>query len=132
MRGFNPAREQLSSENRQMDSSSTSSLWLASETTVVFPPHMRNIKKMIKAKFPLFPGELVAIGYRVDAAPYCVAGVMDSKGELTKSWALDLPDGPVMMHDMALTEHYALIISAPLLFDPKEMVKSGSLPFKFV
>ncbi|GFR51519.1 hypothetical protein Agub_g13935 [Astrephomene gubernaculifera] len=74
-------------------------------------------------------GELLFIGYRFDANPYVSAGVMDEYGNLVRHWGVELPY-PVMMHDLAVTEHYVVLLHLPLCFDPQAMVKDRTVPFK--
>ncbi|KAL6562810.1 Dixin [Orobanche hederae] len=38
---------------------------------------------------------------------------------------------PIMMHDFAITENYAVFMDLPLFFRPKEMVKEKKLAFSF-
>ncbi|KAM3686142.1 hypothetical protein ACJW31_11G174800 [Castanea mollissima] len=38
---------------------------------------------------------------------------------------------PIMMHDFAITENYAIFMDLPLYFRPKEMVKGNKLIFTF-
>ncbi|KAG4981560.1 hypothetical protein JHK85_035518 [Glycine max] len=38
---------------------------------------------------------------------------------------------PIMMHDFAITENYAIFLDLPLIFRPKEMVKNKTLIFSF-
>ncbi|CAG9463470.1 unnamed protein product [Pedinophyceae sp. YPF-701] len=75
-------------------------------------------------------GECHFFGYRVDKAPFCVYGAMDAKGQLMFQAPVDIPRG-IMMHDFAITEHYAIFLDVPLEFEPRAMV-AGGLPFEFV
>ncbi|GIL78894.1 hypothetical protein Vretimale_112 [Volvox reticuliferus] len=74
-------------------------------------------------------GELLFIGYKLDSKPYLSAGIMDVYGNLVRQWNIDI-HRPVMMHDMAATEQYLVILDLPLCFDPEAMIKEKSLPFK--
>ena len=35
-----------------------------------------------------------------------------------------------MMHDFAITEHYAICMDHALIFDPKHMIKEKTVPFR--
>ena len=50
--------------------------------------------------------------------PYTHAGVIDKHGQLSKLWPLEL-DYPVVMHDMAATQKYIIVMHLPLCVDPK-------------
>ena len=76
-------------------------------------------------------GEMHFFGYNLRRAPHLTYGVLDAGGSLVKSIPIDLPHGPAMMHDMALTETYAVFLYMPLYFRPKEMVQGSGFPFVF-
>ncbi|QDZ22021.1 carotenoid cleavage dioxygenase [Chloropicon primus] len=76
-------------------------------------------------------GELHFFGYNLREAPHLNYGVLDRAGNLVRSIPIDLPHGPAMMHDMALTETYAVFLYMPLYFRPKEMVGGEGFPFVF-
>lgn len=70
---------------------------------------------------PPFPpasrsGELFFFGYSFEKAPYLTVGVMDAKGELVRQVPVDLP-WPAMMHDMALSKSYMVLLHLPLTVD---------------
>ncbi|GLI66025.1 hypothetical protein VaNZ11_009730 [Volvox africanus] len=75
-------------------------------------------------------GELLFIGYKIDAKPYLSAGIMDVYGNLVRQWNIHIPR-PVMMHDMGATERYLVLLDTPLCFDPEAMIKENTVPFKF-
>ena len=64
-------------------------------------------------------GELFFIGYQIDAKPPCChyAG-LDAAGGLAFDHKVDLQEG-VMMHDMAVTQDYGIIVDTPLVFRPE-------------
>lgn len=60
-------------------------------------------------------GELLFFNYSL-RAPYCHYGVVDAQGTLTHLQPVPLP-GPRLPHDMAFTEHYAILNDLPLFWD---------------
>ncbi len=61
-------------------------------------------------------GELFFFGYNFNKPPYLTVGVLDSKGELLRQVPVDLP-WPAMMHDMALSKSYIVLLHLPLTVD---------------
>lgn len=53
--------------------------------------------------------------------------MVSSNGSVKLDIDVPLPD-PVMMHDMAITEDYAIFLDFPMLFDPKVGTVSEALP----
>jgi carotenoid cleavage dioxygenase-like enzyme len=49
-------------------------------------------------------------------------------GELSPDVAVDV-QSPQMMHDFAVTEHYAVFLDHALVFDGEHMVRHGGMPF---
>eukprot|EP00928_Gymnodinium_smaydae_P007440 TRINITY_DN12670_c0_g2_i3.p1 TRINITY_DN12670_c0_g2~~TRINITY_DN12670_c0_g2_i3.p1 ORF type:complete len:508 (-),score=54.16 TRINITY_DN12670_c0_g2_i3:128-1609(-) len=73
-------------------------------------------------------GELVYFGYSL-MEPKIMYGVADAQG--SRTCRLEVPtrgNRPVMMHDMAITEHYSILMEFPLYFDMSLAVK-GAMPF---
>jgi carotenoid cleavage dioxygenase len=68
-------------------------------------------------------GEMLFFGYSA-APPYLRYHVVDAKGSLVHSVDLDLPV-PVMMHDFVVTEHYAVFIAPPAVFDIEALLGGG-------
>ncbi len=60
-------------------------------------------------------GEMLVFGYSL-FAPYLTYSVIDPNGAMAHHVAIDLP-APVMMHDMIMTEHYAVFLDSPYVFD---------------
>jgi carotenoid cleavage dioxygenase len=60
-------------------------------------------------------GEMLVFGYSL-FPPYLRYHVVDADGTLSHSIAIDLPN-PVMMHDMVMTEHHAVFLDSPMVFD---------------
>jgi len=76
-------------------------------------------------------GELHFFSYNIRSLPHLTYGVLDRNNRLTKSIPIELPNGPAMMHDMALTRTYAIFLYMPLFFRPKEMMGGHGFPFVF-
>ncbi|XP_020104799.1 carotenoid 9,10(9',10')-cleavage dioxygenase [Ananas comosus] len=75
-----------------------------------------------------FTDEMFTFGYS-HTPPYVTYRVITKDGVMLDPVPITIPD-PVMMHDFAITENYAIFMDLPLYFRPKEMVK-GKLIFTF-
>ncbi|KAL4198341.1 hypothetical protein AMTRI_Chr03g139740 [Amborella trichopoda] len=75
-----------------------------------------------------FTGEMFTFGYS-HTPPYVTYRVITKKGVMLDPVPITISD-PVMMHDFAITENYAIFMDLPLYFRPKDMVK-GKLVFTF-
>ena len=62
-------------------------------------------------------GELLFFNYGTNA-PYLHYGVVDAGNRLVHYVPIDLP-GPRLPHDMAFTEHYAILNDMPLFWEPE-------------
>jgi carotenoid cleavage dioxygenase len=62
-------------------------------------------------------GELFWFDYG-PTRPYLRYGVVGPEGRVTHQVEIDLP-GPRLPHDMAITEHYAILMDLPLIQDPQ-------------
>jgi carotenoid cleavage dioxygenase len=67
-------------------------------------------------------GELLFFNYRTEH-PYLHYGVVDARERLVHYVPIDLP-GPRLPHDMAYTEHYAILNDLPLFWEP-ELIERG-------
>ncbi|KAG5541575.1 hypothetical protein RHGRI_021419 [Rhododendron griersonianum] len=76
-----------------------------------------------------FTGEMFTFGYS-HAPPYITYRVISKDGFMQDPVPITIPE-PIMMHDFAITENYAIIMDLPLYFRPKEMVKDKKLIFTF-
>ncbi|XP_042484115.1 carotenoid 9,10(9',10')-cleavage dioxygenase 1 [Macadamia integrifolia] len=76
-----------------------------------------------------FTGEMFTFGYS-HTPPYCTYRVISKDGFMHDPIPITISD-PVMMHDFAITENYAIFMDLPLYFRPKEMVKDKKLIFSF-
>jgi len=73
-------------------------------------------------------GELLFFNYAT-TAPYFHFGTLDRNGTLTRYEPVDLP-GPRLPHDIAFTEHYAVLNDLPLFWEP-ELLKRGLYATRF-
>jgi len=73
-------------------------------------------------------GELLGFAYGFDH-PYVRYHVIGPDGALVRSAELDTA-GPTMMHDFAVTEHFAVFFDLPVLFR-MELAMDPSVPFPF-
>ncbi|EYU27047.1 hypothetical protein MIMGU_mgv1a004951mg [Erythranthe guttata] len=76
-----------------------------------------------------FTGEMFTFGY-AQAPPYVTYRVISKEGVMEDPVPITIAD-PVMMHDFAITENYAIFMDLPLYFKPKEMVKDNKFIFSF-
>ncbi|XP_049368763.1 carotenoid 9,10(9',10')-cleavage dioxygenase 1-like isoform X2 [Solanum verrucosum] len=74
-------------------------------------------------------GEMFTFGY-AHTPPYITYRVISKDGIMQDPVPITIPE-PIMMHDFAITENYAIIMDLPLCFRPKEMVKNNKLAFTF-
>nr|AFC90006.1 carotenoid cleavage dioxygenase 1 [Diospyros kaki] len=80
-------------------------------------------------KLDPFTGEMFTFGYST-TPPYITYRVISKDGFMHDPVPITLPE-PIMMHDFAITENYAIFMDLPLYFRPKEMVKENTLIFAF-
>ena len=73
-------------------------------------------------------GEFLFFDYQKEA-PYMHYGVVSADGKLNSRIPIALP-GPRLPHDMAFTEHYAILHDFPLTYD-MEALKTGRHKLKF-
>ncbi|KAK3223953.1 hypothetical protein Dsin_010978 [Dipteronia sinensis] len=91
--------------------------------------------KRLKHSFTAHPkvdpytGEMFTFGYAHEP-PYITYRVISKDGFMHDPVPITLP-APIMMHDFAITENYAIFMDLPLYFRPKEMVKENKLIFTF-
>ncbi|XP_012065572.1 carotenoid 9,10(9',10')-cleavage dioxygenase 1 [Jatropha curcas] len=76
-----------------------------------------------------FTGEMFTFGYAHEP-PYVTYRVISKDGVMHDPVPITISD-PIMMHDFAITENYAIFMDLPLFFRPKEMVKEKKLIFTF-
>nr|QCU55172.1 carotenoid cleavage dioxygenase [Camellia fraterna] len=76
-----------------------------------------------------FTGEMFTFGYS-HTPPYITYRVISKDGFMHDPVPITIPE-PIMMHDFAITEKYAIFMDLPLFFKPKEMVKENKLIFTF-
>jgi carotenoid cleavage dioxygenase len=73
-------------------------------------------------------GELLFFNYGTNA-PYLHYGIVDAGNRLVHYVPIDLP-GPRLPHDMAYTEHYAILNDMPLFWEP-ELLARGRYASRF-
>ncbi|KAH7527853.1 hypothetical protein FEM48_Zijuj05G0010600 [Ziziphus jujuba var. spinosa] len=76
-----------------------------------------------------FTGEMFTFGYS-HTPPYITYRVISKDGFMHDPVPITVSQ-PIMMHDFAITENYAIFMDLPLYFRPKEMVKENTLIFTF-
>ncbi|KAK6928746.1 Carotenoid oxygenase [Dillenia turbinata] len=76
-----------------------------------------------------FTGEMFTFGYS-HTPPYITYRVISKDGVMEDPVPITVSE-PIMMHDFAITENYAIFMDLPLYFRPKEMVKEKRLIFTF-
>ncbi|KAM3686137.1 hypothetical protein ACJW31_11G174300 [Castanea mollissima] len=76
-----------------------------------------------------FTGEMFTFGYS-HTPPYITYRVISKDGFMHDPVPITILD-PIMMHDFAIIENYAIFMDLPLYFRPKEMVKGSKLIFTF-
>ncbi|KAK6119248.1 hypothetical protein DH2020_047011 [Rehmannia glutinosa] len=74
-------------------------------------------------------GEMFTFGYSQEQ-PYITYRVISKEGVMEDPVPITVAD-PIMMHDFAITENYAIFMDLPLYFRPKEMVKEKKFVFSF-
>eukprot|EP00933_Yihiella_yeosuensis_P059829 TRINITY_DN6153_c3_g1_i1.p1 TRINITY_DN6153_c3_g1~~TRINITY_DN6153_c3_g1_i1.p1 ORF type:complete len:499 (+),score=64.25 TRINITY_DN6153_c3_g1_i1:34-1497(+) len=73
-------------------------------------------------------GEMMFFGYSL-MEPKVTYGVANPQGERTCTLEVPTRGGrPVMMHDMAITKHYSILLEFPLYFD-MQLAMKGTMPF---
>ncbi|KAK4253733.1 hypothetical protein QN277_010372 [Acacia crassicarpa] len=76
-----------------------------------------------------FTGEMFTFGYS-HTPPYITYRVISEDGYMHDPVPITISE-PIMMHDFAITENYAIFMDLPLHFRPKEMVKEKKMIFTF-
>jgi carotenoid cleavage dioxygenase len=71
-------------------------------------------------------GEMLVFNY-AKTAPFMHYGVVNAANELAHWVDIPLP-GPRLPHDMAFTEHYAILNDCPLFWDPELLAKGAHVP----
>ncbi len=74
-------------------------------------------------------GELVFFDFSMFKKPFIRYGVVDAKGELVRSEAIESPS-PHILHDMAITEHFSVLMDFPLGWDVAKL-KEGKRRIAF-
>lgn len=109
-------------------------LWEGGEPHVVTVPDLGTVGPYdydgrLKHPFTAHPkidprtGELFCFGYQ-PVAPFLQYSVVSADGTLRSTTPIDLPV-PVMMHDFAVTERFAVFMDLPATFDWGRMLRGG-------
>ncbi|XP_039685161.1 carotenoid 9,10(9',10')-cleavage dioxygenase 1 isoform X2 [Medicago truncatula] len=80
-------------------------------------------------KLDPYTGEMFTFGY-AQTPPYITYRVISKDGYMYDPVPITISD-PIMVHDFAITENYAIFMDLPVYFRPKEMVKNNKLIFSF-
>jgi carotenoid cleavage dioxygenase len=78
-------------------------------------------------KFDPDTGELHVMAYTFEA-PYLRYHVLDASGTITRSDEVAVA-GPVMVHDMALTQTYAIAFDLPVVFSMEAAMSGRTIPY---
>jgi hypothetical protein len=86
------------------------------------------LRDIIWCWFPFFyvldvSGEMFIFTYQM-LAPHLIYRVVSKDGVVKEPVPITMP-GPVMMHDFAISENYAIFMDLPLLLDPLVHAQSG-------
>lgn len=74
-------------------------------------------------------GELVFFDHSMVRTPHLRYGVVSKEGELVRYEAIDIPE-PHILHDMALTENYSILLDFPMGWD-KARLAQGKMRIGF-
>lgn len=75
-------------------------------------------------------GEMMFIAFGQMRPPFLQYGVIDAKGELAHFVPIESVPGPRYQHDIAITEHFTILMDLPMYADP-EMLKVGKSRVRF-
>jgi carotenoid cleavage dioxygenase len=74
-------------------------------------------------------GEMHFFGYELVAPPFVTYHVADAAGNLVHSQPIEV-GGPTMVHDFAISRHYAIFMDLPVVFDI-HLAMQGTMPFQW-
>jgi carotenoid cleavage dioxygenase-like enzyme len=74
-------------------------------------------------------GELVFFDYSMVRTPHLRYGLVSKEGELVRYETIEIP-APHVLHDMAITENYSILLDFPMGWDP-ERLKVGKMKIAF-
>ncbi|XP_022869432.1 carotenoid 9,10(9',10')-cleavage dioxygenase-like [Olea europaea var. sylvestris] len=72
-----------------------------------------------------FTGEMFTFGYS-HTPPYVTYRVISKDGAMNDPVPITV-SGPIMMHDFAITENYAIFMDLPLYFKPKDLLSGKTI-----
>ncbi|MBF2048412.1 MAG: carotenoid oxygenase family protein [Elainella sp. C42_A2020_010] len=75
-------------------------------------------------KLDVDTGELHFYRYSFFTEPYLTYYVANAAGEITRTTGIELPQ-PALLHDMALSDNYAIFCHCPLVFDFQQAMRTG-------
>ncbi|KAL3759418.1 hypothetical protein ACHAWU_000717 [Discostella pseudostelligera] len=75
-------------------------------------------------------GERVHVSYQSTSRPYVRIDTFSDDWKLLSTVGVDVPS-PVMVHDLALTPNYTIILDFPLTIRPRRMLLSNKFPVEY-
>ncbi|KAL7431184.1 hypothetical protein ACHAXH_001467 [Discostella pseudostelligera] len=75
-------------------------------------------------------GERVHVSYQSTSRPYVRIDAFSADWKLLSTVGVDVPS-PVMVHDLALTPQYTIILDFPLTIRPRRMLLSNKFPVEY-
>ncbi|KAM6570635.1 hypothetical protein CsatB_018620 [Cannabis sativa] len=81
-------------------------------------------------KIDPFTGEMFTFGFSLITHPYITYRVISKDGFMHDPIPITIPN-PIMMHDFAITQNYAIFMDLPLIFRPEEMMKGKNFIISF-
>ncbi|CAM6088223.1 unnamed protein product [Calypogeia fissa] len=75
-------------------------------------------------------GEMFTFGYQVDTPPYVTYRVISKDGVMGDPVPITI-SAPIMMHDFAITENYAIFMDLPIFFRPEDMFMKNQFIFSY-
>jgi carotenoid cleavage dioxygenase len=72
-------------------------------------------------------GEMHFFGYELVNSPFITYHVVDAAGEVVHTQPIEV-GGPTMVHDFAISRHYAIFLDLPVVFD-LDLAIQGGMPF---
>lgn len=67
-------------------------------------------------------GELIFFDYNPYRAPFLEVGVISPEGRCTSRQVIETPS-PALFHDIAITEHYTVLLDLPMVWDPERLAR---------
>ena len=67
--------------------------------------------------------EMFLLGYDLFKSPYCKISIVNSNGELTQTFDVELPL-PIVIHDFSITENHIILMDLPLTWSISRLLTS--------